>query len=79
MIRALEFLVSPFAHLLEKGEGLDIELITNGHNDLINHACVIEPPLLCLTLCDSMDYSTPVSFVLHSLPEFAQTQIHKNL
>ena len=30
----------------------------------------------CLTLCDSMDYSTPGFPVLHFLPEFAQTHVH---
>ena len=30
----------------------------------------------CLTLCDSMDCSTPGSPVLHYLPEFAQIQVH---
>ena len=32
--------------------------------------------LLCLTLCDSMDCSTPGSPVLHYLLEFAQTYVH---
>ena len=31
---------------------------------------------LCLTLCDPMDCSTPGFFVLHHLPEFAQTHVH---
>ena len=31
---------------------------------------------LCPTLCDPMDYSTPVFSVLHHLPEFAQTHVH---
>ena len=31
---------------------------------------------LCLTLCDSMDCSTPGFPVLHRLPEFAQTHVH---
>ena len=30
----------------------------------------------CLTLCDPMDCSMPVSSVLHHLPEFAQTHVH---
>ena len=30
----------------------------------------------CLTLCDPMDYSTPVSSVLHYLPEFTQIHVH---
>ena len=30
----------------------------------------------CLTLCDPMNYSTPGFFVLHYLPEFAQTHVH---
>ena len=31
---------------------------------------------LCLTLCNSMDCSTPSFPVLHYLPEFAQTHFH---
>ena len=31
----------------------------------------------CLTLCDHMDYSVPVSSVLHYLPESVQTHIHQ--
>ena len=31
----------------------------------------------CLTLCDPMDYSTPGFPVLHQLPEFTQTYIHR--
>ena len=30
----------------------------------------------CLTLCDSVDCSTPGFPVLHYLPEFAQTHVH---
>ena len=30
----------------------------------------------CLTLCDSMDYSTPGFPVYHHLPKFAQTHVH---
>ena len=30
----------------------------------------------CLTLCNSMDFSTPGFPVLHYLPEFAQTHVH---
>ena len=30
----------------------------------------------CLTLCNSMDCSTPGFPIVHSLPEFAQTQVH---
>ena len=32
---------------------------------------------LCLTLCDSMDCSTPGFPVHHQLPEFIQTHIHQ--
>ena len=32
---------------------------------------------LCPTLCDPMDCSTPGSSVLHYLPEFAQTYVHR--
>ena len=31
----------------------------------------------CLTLCDSMDHNTPGFPVLHYLPEFAQTHVHR--
>ena len=31
----------------------------------------------CLTLCDSMDRNTPGFPVLHYLPEFAQTHVHR--
>ena len=30
-----------------------------------------------VTLCDPMDYSTPDFPVLHYLPEFAQTHVHR--
>ena len=33
--------------------------------------------LSCLTLCDPMEYSTPGFPVLHHLPEFAQTHVHR--
>ena len=32
---------------------------------------------LCLTLCNSMDCSTPAFPILHYLPEFAQTPVHQ--
>ena len=38
--------------------------------------CAVLITLLCLTLCDSMDCSTPGSPVLHYLLEFAQTYVH---
>ena len=31
----------------------------------------------CLTLCDPMDCSTPGLLVLHQLPEFTQTHVHR--
>ena len=31
---------------------------------IIDHYVCVKSLLLCLTLCDSMDYSTPVSFIL---------------
>ena len=31
----------------------------------------------CLTLCDPMDHSTPGFPVLHCLPEFVQTHVHR--
>ena len=33
--------------------------------------------LVSLTLCEPLDYSTPGFPVLHQLPEFAQTHVHK--
>ena len=38
--------------------------------------CCCSVVQLCLTLCDSMDCSTPGFPVLHYLPEFAQTHVH---
>ena len=38
--------------------------------------CAVLITLLCLTLCNSMDYSTPGFPVLHYLLEFAQTYVH---
>ena len=38
--------------------------------------CCCSVALLCLTLCDPMDCSTPGFPVFHYLPEFAQTQVH---
>ena len=35
--------------------------------------CLVAMP--CLTLCDSINYSTPYFPVLHYLPEFAQTRL----
>ena len=32
---------------------------------------------LCLIRCDPMDYSTPGLAVLHHLPEFTQTHVHR--
>ena len=40
---------------------------------LVIYCCSV--PKLCLTVCDPMDCSTPVSSVLHYLPEFAQTYV----
>ena len=34
---------------------------------------------LCLTLCNPMDCSTPGLPVLHHLPEFAQTHVHRSV
>ena len=38
--------------------------------------CCCSVAKLCLTLCDSMDYSMPGSHVLHYLLEFAQIHVH---
>ena len=39
--------------------------------------CCCSVTKLCLTLCHPMDCSTPGSSVLHYLPEFAQTHVHR--
>ena len=39
--------------------------------------CYCSVPKLCLTLCDPMDCSMPGFPVLHYLPEFAQTHVHR--
>ena len=39
--------------------------------------CVYSAVILCPTLCDPMDYSTPGFPVLHFFLEFAQIQVHK--
>ena len=39
--------------------------------------CYCSVPKLCLTLCDPMDCSMPGSPILHYLPEFAQTHVHR--
>ena len=41
---------------------------------IVMHCCSVIR--LCLTLCDSMDCSTPGLFVPHYLPEFAQVHVH---
>ena len=40
-------------------------------------ACCCSVAKSCLTLGDLMDCSTPGFPVLHSLPEFAQTRVHR--
>ena len=40
------------------------------------HCCFSLVTMLCLTLFDLMNYSTPGFLVLHYLPEFAQTHVH---
>ena len=39
--------------------------------------CCCSVAQLCLTLCNSMDCSTPGFSVLHHLPELAQTHVHR--
>ena len=41
---------------------------------LFCYCCSVDK--LCPTLCDPRDCSTPVSLVLHCLPEFTQTHVH---
>ena len=38
--------------------------------------CLMSITQLCLTLCDSMDYTKPGFPVHHQLPELAQTDVH---
>ena len=38
--------------------------------------CCCSVTKLCLTLCNSIDYSMPGSPVVHYLLEFAQTHVH---
>ena len=51
------------------------------HFHIVKYECV--PHLFCclvtqcVSLCDSMDWSMPGFSVLHYLPEFAQTHIHR--
>ena len=42
----------------------------------LNRRIVVQS-LLCLTLCHPIDCSTPGFPVLHQLPEFAQTHVHR--
>ena len=42
----------------------------------LSPGCSCSVTQLCLTLCDSMDCSTPGFPVLHYLPEFAQNHVH---
>ena len=39
--------------------------------------CYCSVAQLCLTLCNRMDCSTPGFLVLHHLPEFTQTHVHR--
>ena len=39
-------------------------------------SCYCSVAQLCMTLCNSMNCSTPGFFILHYLPEFAQTHVH---
>ena len=43
---------------------------------LLSKICCCSVAQSCLTLCDSMDWSTPGFPVLHRLQEFAQTHVH---
>ena len=47
-----------------------------GKNHLKNPACCCPVPQLCLTLCNTMDCSTPGLPVLHHLPESTQTHAY---
>ena len=40
------------------------------------HCCFSLVTMLCLTLFDLMNYSTPGFLVLHYLPKFTQTHVH---
>ena len=39
--------------------------------------CCCSVPKSCLTLCSSMDCSMPGFLILHHIPEFAQTHVHR--
>ena len=43
---------------------------------LLIYNCCCPIAQLCLTLCDTVDYSTPGIQVLHHPPELAQTHVH---
>ena len=43
-----------------------------GRVETLQFSSVVQSP----TLCNPMHCSMPVSFVLHYLPEFAQTHVH---
>ena len=54
-----------------------LKLISNQQgerNEVIQFSSVTQ---LCLTLCDTMDFSTPGFPVHHQLPELAQTHVHR--
>ena len=51
-----------------------MENSNSGHIMLL--VVVVVQSQLCLTLWNPMDYSTPGTFVLHYLSEFAQVHIH---
>ena len=53
-----------------------IQPIQGGKDMLQKSLLLLFTAQSCLTLCDSMDRSTPGFSVLHYLPEFAQTHVH---
>ena len=44
--------------------------------ELLIHCCCCSVAQSCPVLCNNMDCSTSGFYVLHHLPEFAQTQVH---
>ena len=45
--------------------------------EILRHCCCCSVAQSCPTLCDPMDCSTPGLPLLHQLPEFAQTHVHR--
>ena len=64
----------PLTHHVRKSN--QVGLGTQLTHSATRHCCCCSVALLCPTLCDPMDCSTPGFPVLCQLPELAQTQVH---